>query len=219
MSFEQIDALYRSRVTLLSLLKMRNYNVEPFERFSPREIELMSNTKGALDFVAETEGEHPPKEGAASGDEKRYARVIYAAPRFNKTKMDEFIEDLNLEKEEIEASEFIVMLVDPIVDAHHASALQHWLKDKVRVSFFNIFQLTHNPLDWEYGPKYEIIPQEKHAELLKSLRCTSKSQLMVIRYHADHSARCLGLMPGDIIKVIRPSANVGESVVYRVCAP
>lgn len=208
MSFEQIDALYRSRVTLLSLLKMRNYNVEPFERFSPREIELMSNTKGALDFVAETEG-----------DEKRYARIIYAAPRFNKTKMDEFIEDLNLEKEEIEASEFIVMLVDPIVDAHHASALQHWLKDKVRVTFFNIFQLTHNPLDWEYGPKYEIIPQEKHADLLKSLRCTSKSQLMVIRYHADHSARCLGLVPGDIIKVIRPSANVGESIVYRVCAP
>lgn len=208
MSFEQIDALYRSRVTLLSLLKMRNYNVEPFERFSPREIELMSNTKGALDFVVETEG-----------DKKRYARIIYAAPRFNKTKMDEFIEDLNLEKEEIEASEFIVMLVDPIVDAHHASALQHWLKNKIRVSFFNIFQLTHNPLDWEYGPKYEIIPQEKHAELLKSLRCTSKSQLMVIRYHADHSARCLSLVPGDIIKVIRPSANVGESIVYRVCAP
>jgi DNA-directed RNA polymerase subunit H (RpoH/RPB5) len=206
MSFEQIDALYRSRVTLLSLLKMRGYDVTPFERFSPREIELMSNTKGALDFVAESE-------------DKRYARIIYAAPRFNKTKMDEFIEDLGLDSEEIEASEFVVMLVDPIVDAHHASALQHWLKNKIRVSFFNIFQLTHNPLDWEYGPKYEIIPQEKHTELLKALRCTSKSQLMVIRYHADHSARCLGLVPGDIIKVIRPSANVGESIVYRVCAP
>lgn len=206
MSFEQIDALYRSRVTLLSLLKMRSYDVTPFERFSPREIELMSNTKGALDFVAESE-------------DKRYARIIYAAPRFNKTKMDEFIEDLGLDSEEIEASEFVVMLVDPIVDAHHASALQHWLKNKIRVSFFNIFQLTHNPLDWEYGPKYEIIPQEKHTELLKALRCTSKSQLMVIRYHADHSARCLGLVPGDIIKVIRPSANVGESIVYRVCAP
>jgi DNA-directed RNA polymerase subunit H (RpoH/RPB5) len=208
MSFELIDALYRSRKTLLKLLERQGYNVAPFERFSPREIELMMNNKGSLDFVAE------------KGDEKKqYARVIYTAPRFNKTKMESFIEEMKLDEDEIEASEFILMITDPVVDAHDASALKHWIKNKIRVRYFEVVRLTHNPLDWEYGPQYEIIPAEKHAELLKSLRCTSKSNLPIIRYHFDHSARCLGLVPGDIVKVIRPSMNAGESIVYRVCAP
>lgn len=208
MSFEQIDALYRSRKTLLSLLATAKYNTVPFERFSPREIEMMANAKGSLDFTAETE----------EGD-KRYARVIYAAPRFNKTKMDDFINGLELSDEELNASEFIVMLTDPIVEAHHTSAFQHWNNRHLKVRYFNIYQLTHNPLDSEYNAKYELIPQEKHADLLKSLYCTSKSQLPKIVYHLDHSGRCLGLVPGDIVKVYRNSANVGESESYRVCAP
>lgn len=210
MSFDQIDAFYRSRKTLLELLATRGYNTKPFERFSPREIELMINNKGSMDFVAETEAE---------GSEKRYARVVYEGARFIKTKMADLIDNMNLEDSEVAASEFIVMLVDPIVDAHHASALQYWLTRKVRVSYFNVYQLTHNPLNWELGPKYDIVPTEKHTDLLKALYCTSKAQLMIIRYHADHSARCLGLAIGDIVKIIRPSASVGESVVYRVCAP
>jgi DNA-directed RNA polymerase subunit H (RpoH/RPB5) len=208
MSFDQIDAFYRSRKTLLEILAMRGYNIKPFERFSPREIELMINNKGSLDFVAETEAEP-----------KRYARIVYEGNRFIKTKMADLIDNMNLTDDEIAASEFIVMLVDPIVDAHHASSLQYWLAKKVKVSYFNVYQLTHNPLNWEFGPKYEIVPPEKHTDLLKALYCTSKSQLMIIRYHADHSGRCLGLTVGDIVKVIRPSASVGESVVYRVCAP
>jgi DNA-directed RNA polymerase subunit H (RpoH/RPB5) len=211
MSFEHIDALFRSRKTLLNLLAKQGYDTKPFERFSPREIEMMSSNKGALDFVAETEGE-----------EKRFCRVVYGAPRFNKTKMDEFIADRELSEEELAASEFIVMLTDPIVDAHHASALQHWLKTKVRVRYFNIYQLTYSPLDWEgTGARieYEVVPQEKHTDLMKAIYCTSKAQLPQIRYHADHSGRCLGLVPGDIVKVTRSSPNIGEDIVYRVCVP
>jgi DNA-directed RNA polymerase subunit H len=213
MSFEQIDALYRSRVTILKLLTQQGYNTVPFERFSPREIELMATEKGALDFIAETEG---------AEDERRFCRVMYASPRFNKTKMDEFISELELEKEQLERTEFIVMLVDDIVDAHHASALQHWFKDKIRVRYFNIYRMTYNPLEWEgagYTIKYEIVGQEKHADLLKALHCNSKSQLPLIQYHKDPSARCLGLVPGDIVKITRSSANVGEAPYYRVCAP
>jgi DNA-directed RNA polymerase subunit H (RpoH/RPB5) len=208
MSFEQIDALYRSRLTLLKLLASAGYNTVPFERFSPREIDMMTIAKGSLDFVAESEGE-----------QKRYARVIYASAKFTKPKMDEFVNSLELTDEEVAASEFIVMLTDPIVDAHHASSLHYWVTRHIKVRYFNINQLTYNPLDSEYNARYEIIPANKHADLLKSLYCTSKSQLPKIVYHLDHSGRCLGLVVGDIIKVYRNSANVGEATSYRVCAP
>ncbi len=206
MSFELIDALYRSRKTVLNLLARRGYNVIPFERFSPREVELMANAKGSLDFRAEKEAE----------DEKKSCHVLYYMTRFNRNKMMSFIEELKLPEEELPNSEFIVMLNDEVTDAHHIASLKHFLTKKIRVYFFNIYRLVNNPLEHEIQPKFEVIPQEKHAKLLEALHCDSKGKLPIMRYHADVVTRCLGIVPGDIVKVIRPSETIGESVVYQV---
>ena len=40
-----------------------------------------------------------------------------------------------------------------------------------------------------------------------------------IKFHVDPIARCIGAVPGDIIKITRPSASAGEAIIYRVCAP
>jgi DNA-directed RNA polymerase I, II, and III subunit RPABC1 len=206
MSFELIDALYRSRKTVLSLLARRGYNVVPFERFSPREVELMANAKGSLDFRAEKESE----------DDKQICHVLYYMTRFNRNKMMSFIDELKLSEEEISNSEFIIMLNDEVTDAHHVAALKHFITRKIRVYFFNIYRLVNNPLDHEIQPKFEVVPQEKHAKLLEALHCDSKGKLPIMRYHADVITRCLGIAPGDIIKIIRPSETIGESVVYQV---
>jgi DNA-directed RNA polymerase subunit H (RpoH/RPB5) len=32
-------------------------------------------------------------------------------------------------------------------------------------------------------------------------------------------ARILGLLPGDIVKILRPSPSAGEYISYRICSP
>jgi DNA-directed RNA polymerase subunit H len=76
-----------------------------------------------------------------------------------------------------------------------------------------------NPLNHVLVPKHEIVPQERHKELMDSLYVTSKSKFPEIKFHVDPIARCIGAVPGDIIKIIRPSISAGEAVIYRVCAP
>jgi DNA-directed RNA polymerase subunit H (RpoH/RPB5) len=46
-----------------------------------------------------------------------------------------------------------------------------------------------------------------------------KTQFPLNVFHQDIQARILGLVPGDIVKITRPSPSAGYYVEYRVCAP
>ena len=76
-----------------------------------------------------------------------------------------------------------------------------------------------NPLRHELVPKHEIVPPEQHTALMESMYITSKSKFPEIKYHVDPIARCIGAVPGDIVKITRYSLSSGISVIYRVCSP
>jgi DNA-directed RNA polymerase subunit H (RpoH/RPB5) len=54
---------------------------------------------------------------------------------------------------------------------------------------------------------------------MDSMYITAKSKFPEIKFHVDPITRCIGAVPGDIIKITRPSPSSGESIIYRVCAP
>ena len=54
---------------------------------------------------------------------------------------------------------------------------------------------------------------------MKTLYITTKYQFPLIRYHEDPISRVIGAVPGDILKITRPSPTAGEYIVYRVCVP
>jgi DNA-directed RNA polymerase subunit H len=118
------------------------------------------------------------------------------------------------------------------MEAHHKIALSQYMKPKeqpnergekvrrkLRVSFFCIETIVINPLKHVMVPKHEIVPEDKHKPLMESMYITSKSKFPEIKFHADPIARCIGAVPGDIVKITRPSASSGEAIIYRVCAP
>ena len=74
-----------------------------------------------------------------------------------------------------------------------------------------------NPMKHIMVPKHEIVPVERHKELMESLYVISKSKFPEIKFHVDPIARCIGAVPGDIIKITRPSASA--AIIYRVCTP
>jgi DNA-directed RNA polymerase subunit H (RpoH/RPB5) len=44
-------------------------------------------------------------------------------------------------------------------------------------------------------------------------------ELPHIKYHFDMQARILGLLPGEIVEIKRPSPTIGEYPMYRICTP
>jgi DNA-directed RNA polymerase subunit H (RpoH/RPB5) len=203
--FETIDNLYRSRITLLDILEERGYEVTKFRKFSPIEIAAAAAAFPSLSF------EVNKKEDAEKVCQVRYAKV-------GRQKLISFFEDIP--EDNVPKTEVIVMMLEPVNDTHHQVALQLYLTRKLRVGFFSIFQLVNNPMRHVLVPKHTIVPPEEHAALLEKYHIPSKSKMPMIRFHVDPIIRLIGGVPGDIVKISRPSPTCGVyDDWYRVVTP
>jgi len=212
-NFIFIDNVYRSRQTLLDILEDRDYNVEKYRKFSPAEATAAATAFPSLSFKV-----------SKKDDESKICDVRYA--NISRQKLDTFFNDID--DADTENTEVIVMMMGPVSDAHHVVALKQYMKlkesgekerRKLRVSFFSIEMIVINPMKHVLVPKHQIVPPEAHAELMNSLYITVKTKLPEIKFHVDPIARCIGAVPGDIVKITRPSSSAGESIMYRLCAP
>ena len=218
MDFETIDILFRSRQTILQILKAKGYNTKPYEKFGPFEIESMISDKKNDCMRMNLEREVGEGSTAPAKCIVEYAIVSRVKNRLagyvSKLITDEETGELNIDPA---TTEIMVVTLEQIGDSFHAEALKQFGGKKVRISFFDAHTLISNPFEHVLVPKHELIPKESEEGLLESLRCTKKANLPKIRFHEDIIARILGLVPGDIVKITRPSPISGETVYYRVC--
>jgi DNA-directed RNA polymerase subunit H len=212
-NFVFIDAVYRSRMTLLDILENRDYDVTKYRKFSPDEASAAVGAFTSLGFKV-----------TKKSDNTKVCDVRYA--NVGRQKLESFFNDIP--DEESENTEVVVMMEGQVADAHHVTALKQYMKPKesnekerrkLHVSFFSVYMIVINPLLHVLVPKHEIVPPEKHRELMESLYITAKSKFPEIKFHTDPIARCIGAVPGDIVKITRYSPSSGEAVIYRVCAP
>jgi DNA-directed RNA polymerase I, II, and III subunit RPABC1 len=216
MDYETLHILYRSRQTLIKLLADRGYNTKAYEKFGPVEIAAMAaaatGAAGAGSFRMDLERQ--------TTEPISNCRVVYSINRV-KNRLNSFLEETTSEGEPLDpqTTELIVILLEPVVESFHAAALNALAKDKLRVSFFQAHTIVNNPMEHTLQPKFELLPKSQHAEFLKQNKIKSIANLPLIKFHEDMVARIMGLLPGDIVKIIRPSPSAGEYITYRVCSP
>lgn len=230
--------LIESRITILDLLHNRGYNTEPYRKIIGPELLKLVNTPESLRMTLEQRDEAVTV--AQDGEKVRKKAIVEYA--FSNIKLSVGTGDyvhklLNEPSESVSKSQRATMLhsIDPkttevIVlylskshgedtESYDKGALEAWQKHQFRIQFFHMPRLVINPLKHVLQPKFEIVPVEEHASLMKEWYCRNKSQLPLIKFHNDMAARCLGLSPGDIVKITSFSPTAGEYVKYRVCTP
>jgi DNA-directed RNA polymerase subunit H (RpoH/RPB5) len=216
MDFGIIDITHRSRITLLNMLDSRGYNTDPFRKFDPKQIEQMigkDQLGGALRMDLTRKTDAP----AVGEGEPIKCSVLYSFARLKQT-LPKFLEPFT-DGSDWSTTEVIVVVYEPVVDAFHTMALKMWKDYKLRIRFFETRRIVNDPSAFNIVPKHEKVTTEETQALIKELYLQSKSQLPIIRFHEDMQARWLGLMPGEVVKITRPSPSAGEYIVYRICAP
>ena len=216
---EVYDSLFRSRKTLLNILSKKGYVITPYEKFGPWEIESMiiSDKKNALRMDL-------TKENDTAETKITKCVVLYYLNRL-KQRVTGLIENFFKEDSEEyiadpETTEVIVIVLEPVnkVDIFHNAAFIA-LNKKLHLSFFQAQSLVNNPQDHILVPKHELVPKDDITELKKKLNIQSVNNLPIIRFHQDIQSRILGAIPGDVIKITRPSPSAGIELIYRVCVP
>jgi DNA-directed RNA polymerase subunit H (RpoH/RPB5) len=219
MDYETLNVLFQSRKTLMKLLENRGYNMKPYEKFGPIEIAAMA---AASTGSAGTGAFRMDLTKVEKGPGITNCRVEYSLNRI-KNKIPGFLDALTEEGNEAAVNpattELIVILLEPIVESFHIAALTIYSSKGLRVNFFQAHTIVNNPTEHVLVPKHELVPSSEHAEFMATNRIKSKTQLPLIKFHEDMIARIMGLLPGDIVKITRPSPSAGEYISYRLCVP
>jgi DNA-directed RNA polymerase subunit H (RpoH/RPB5) len=220
MNSETIDILYRSRITLLDHLETDGYDTTPYRKFSPKEISEMVKAGPVLGAPPALMMELQRKEPVEGKHNK--CLIVYTLGKI-KQKLVPFTTKI-IENEEggstfdASTTELIIITLEVIAPNFHTTALMCYNNHKAKVRFFQAAAIINNPLKHFLVPNHARVPAEEEEELLKGLYA-KKSQLPFIRFHEDPVARIIGLVPGEIVKITRPSLTAGECIGYRVCVP
>jgi hypothetical protein len=214
-----VDILNRSRKTLLEILEDRGYDTAPYADISPDQIvSLSEGNSRALDIVVKKkEDSHAPCDRAF---------VIFQIHDRIKNKLSTgtFMRDIYDIPPDGHGSnvvtrndDLIVIYNEPYNEIFDKASLQMWQQNKARMTFFHIKQIVVNPARHVLVPAHRKISADEAKIEMERLHLTQKSQLPLIKHH-DMQARILGLVPGDIVEILRPSPTAGISRILRICA-
>ena len=90
-------------------------------------------------------------------------------------------------------------------------------QDGVFVNVFNIRRLQYNILDHTLVPKHILLTKQDADEVKKQYYISDDSQLPDINRFSP-VAQAIGMRPGDLCRIIRPSKTAIETIFYRVCS-
>lgn len=204
------DILLRSRQTVLDILEDRGYETAPYRNIAPDQIlTLATKNSRALDIVVARRDETAPCDRAY---------VLYTLQQPIRLRLGTFTRDIYEEKEgPNHGDDIIVILNEPYNEVFDKTSLQMWQQKKERISFFHLKQVVvHLGRHSLVPPHRKLTPDESKSEMAR-LHLTQKSQLPLIK-HSDIQSRIMGLVPGDIVEILRPSPTAGVARVLRICA-
>jgi DNA-directed RNA polymerase subunit H (RpoH/RPB5) len=84
---------------------------------------------------------------------------------------------------------------------------------------FHLKNLISNPARHTFVPPHRKLTQGEIDTVIAETHVKTKSEFPHIKYHRDIQARVLGLVPGDVVEIKRPSETCGIYTMYRICVP
>jgi len=208
MESDTLDFIIRGRPTILEIVEQRGYNVEVYKNVSPETImKFATASPELLDIQVSKE------------DGQRMNVLYWVGPSY-RLQLDKHLDalwDTDETGMDPVRDEIVILLAEPFHDAFHLQALKQWNMKKARVSFFQLKNLISNPARHIFVPPHRKLSPEETVSVITSLHMKSKAEFPHIKYHVDMQARVLGLVPGDVVEIRRPSETAGEYTTYRVC--
>ena len=208
-----VSMIYKSRTTLLELLREQNYDVGDYENFGVNEIHAMYTNKDApkqLDMIC------------SSNKETTKRKKVYVKYHLGKTlrveNIQDYVDDLfHIEKILDNKTDTLIIVIKQEINQTLMNILNEFLdKNKVFIIIFTLERLLFNILQHQYVPKHTILNEDEKTEVLKKFNIINVKQLPDIS-RFDPVAQAIGMRPGDICCIERPSKTAIISKYYRYC--
>jgi len=206
-----ISTVYNSRKNILDLMEKQGYNIEDYANFSINEVNSMKQNN-QLDMLLEKIEEDP----VTKRKNKIYIRY-YLGKTIRPSNIQEMIDDLFNLEEILKKDDTLFIIIKQEINETLVNELKHiWETDGIFIVIENIKRLQYNILNHELVPQHTVLPESQVIEIMKKYNITDKIQFPDIS-RFDPVARVIGLRPGQVCNIIRPSKTSIQSNYYRIC--
>lgn len=203
-----ISHIYNSRKIILDLLGKQGYNINDYANFSVNEVNSMKQNN-QLDMLLEMNDENIEKK-------KIYIRY-YLASRPAPKNIQEMIDDLYVLTETLTKTDSLFIIIKDEPNETLINEIKHiWEADGIFIVVESIKRLQFNILEHTLVPPHRVLLESEVDTMMKRYNIIEKIQIPNIS-RFDPVARVIGLRPGQVCEIIRPSKTSIESKYYRIC--
>jgi DNA-directed RNA polymerase subunit H (RpoH/RPB5) len=201
----QIVEIYKSRKNLVSLLKRQEYDVSNYSEFSIHEVNTMFHAK-QLDMLFTKQ----------DGSKKAYVKY-HLSKSLRPVNIYEYIDDLfNLEEVLTKTDDLIIIMKDEPNETTEKTLSNIWEQDGVFVTIYNIKRLQYNVLEHSLVPPHYALTEEEGNAIKTKYNILTNEQIPDISRFSP-VAQAIGLRPGQMCHIVRPSKTAISADFYRVC--
>lgn len=208
-----ISQIYQSRKNVLELMDKQGFDVSGYANFSVSEINIMKQNN-QLDMLLESK---PEKSGEkTSNGDKIYIRY-YLAKTIRPTNIHEMIDDLFVLSETLKKNDTLYIIIKDNINETLINEVKHiWERDGIFIIIENIKYLQFNILKHTLVPEHLVMSEAQVENIMNKYNITDKIQFPDIS-RFDPVARAIGLRPGQVCHIIRPSKTSIKTNYYRIC--
>lgn len=200
-----VSKLFKSRTILLEQLKDQEYDTSQYENFSINEVNIM----------VENEQQDMLLTNSKSGN-KIYVKY-YIDKALRPQNIHDIIDDLyHLEKVLSTQDTLMIIVKDKPNDTLVNLVKNLYANDGIYITVLYLAQLQFNILDHAYVPVHKRLTPEQSESVRKTYNIRQNSDIPEIS-RFDPVAQVIGLKPGDLCHIIRPSRTAVEENYYRIC--
>lgn len=216
-----ISQIYKSRIILLDLMKRQGYLTNDYEGFSVNEVNTM-NTNKQLDMILEKEpSEKSTEEKIVEDNPKRNQKIYikyYLGKAIRPNNLQEIIDDLFMVEEILTKQDTLLIVVKDEVNDTLISAVKHiWETEKIFIILYPLKRLLFNILDHIMVPPHRVLSESEKISIKTKYNIMHDSQFPEMNRFEDPVALAIGIRPGEVCEILRPSKTAIVAPYYRIC--
>ena len=192
------SAVYKSRGILLEQMLGQGFDISEYSGFSVNEVNTMK-TNNQLDMMLE------------KNDEDHDAKALRPA------NLQEMLDDLFSVEEILKKTDTLLIVVKDEVNETLINTLKHiWEQDKIFIIIQSLRRLQFNLLNHVFVPPHRILSMSETIQIRSRYNIMSDGQFPDIS-RFDPVAQAIGIRPGQVCEIIRPSKTAISAPYYRIC--
>lgn len=218
-----ISKIYKSRRVILDLMKKQSYNIAEYDGFSINEVNTMT-TNNQLDMILEKVEasdssilKNIPENIPENKNKKIYIKY-YLAKALRPSNLQEMIDDLFTVEEVLTKNDTLFVVVKDEVNDTMINTVKHiWESEKIFVVLQPLDRLQFNILEHVLVPSHRVLSETEKLNIKKRYNIINDKQFPDIS-RFDPVANAIGIRPGEVCEIIRPSKTAISAPYYRICS-